>query len=73
MLRDRNNIVETDMTVQFERGGLLLLLPPDLFVRRTSHTKCNNVIFSAIKGPMTKPEHAPTLQRHRRVLSLYLI
>ena len=68
MLRDRNNIVETDMTVQFERGGLLLLLPPDLFVRRTSDFKMQQRHFSAIKGPMTKPEHAPTLQRHRRVL-----
>jgi len=41
MFRDHNNIIEKDGSVRFERGGLFLLLTPDLFVRRMIHAKCN--------------------------------
>jgi len=45
MFRDHNNIIEKDGSVRFERGGLFLLLTPDLFVRRMIHAKCNKLSY----------------------------
>ena len=64
MFRDHNNIIEKDGSVRFERGGLFLLLTPDLFVRRMIHAKCNKLSYldnqSSNDEARTCPELAMT-------------
>ena len=61
MFRDHNNIIETDGSVGFERGGLFLLLTPDLFVRRMIHAKCNKLSYLSNQSSNDEARTCPEL------------
>ena len=63
MFRDHNNIIEKDGSVRFERGGLFLLLTPDLFVRRMIHAKCNKSSYLGNESSNDEARTQPELGR----------